>query len=459
MHTIDEDVFAEASLFNFQNRVTNHYVQTGEDLIREVFDALTSDQMQEFGISTEIQRGDSFLIGSNIFDYNRLQLLIEVLLRFIKQMEAADLLKIQEELAPYAGLTAGQYIYRVTRDQLSHEMDKIAHLYQQIYHEFGAKYRDVAIFKILERVFYEHFVVEEQQVKVRESTEIGSDVLMSPDDPEATFRKKGKVESKGFIGHISETSDPDNPLNLITDYTVECNNVDDAAILEKRLPLMQSLTPDIKEYFMDGMYGSPANDKLMEVFDITPYQTNIRGKKSRGQIRIQSDESGNMIVTCGGGQRILPEKAKKRWKAVFDYDTCKQCPLFKQCALRTSGVKTGKPKRTYYFDDTTIRIHQRAQAMNKLPPDKQNIRANVEATIKELKRGMRNGKVRVRGKINIVQYLAFTSIAVNLGRIHRFLSHLDAFWPFKSTHAYIAFLTGQLNHFYKRPIPCTLSIS
>jgi hypothetical protein len=71
-------IFAEASIFNFQNKVIEYYIQTGKDLLTEVFDGLTSAQLKEFGIKTDIQRGDSFLLGSNIFDYTRLQLLIEV---------------------------------------------------------------------------------------------------------------------------------------------------------------------------------------------------------------------------------------------------------------------------------------------------------------------------------------------------------------------------------------------
>ena len=65
IHRMDEDVYAEASIFNFQNRIIGHYVKTGEDLVSKVFDQLTTDQLKELGIDASIQRGDSFLIGSN----------------------------------------------------------------------------------------------------------------------------------------------------------------------------------------------------------------------------------------------------------------------------------------------------------------------------------------------------------------------------------------------------------
>ena len=49
------------------------------------------------------------------------------------------------------------------------------------------------------------------------------------------------------------------------------------------------------------------------------------------------------------------------------------------------------------------------------------MRANVEASVKEVKRGVKNGKVRIRGYRRIKFYLCMTSIAVNLTRIHKYL--------------------------------------
>ena len=111
-------IFAEASIFNFQNKVIEYYIQTGKDLLTEVFDSLTSAQLKEFGIKTDIQRGDSFLLGSNIFDFTRLQLLIEVLLRFYRILDTEDKEAYKELLAAYSRQTAGQYICKIEKDEL-----------------------------------------------------------------------------------------------------------------------------------------------------------------------------------------------------------------------------------------------------------------------------------------------------------------------------------------------------
>jgi hypothetical protein len=56
----------------------------------------------------------------------------------------------------------------------------------------------------------------------------------------------------------------------------------------------------------------------------------------------------------------------------------------------------------------------------KIPEERRKLRANVEATIKEVKRGIKNGKSRLRGLIRNRFYLTFTSISVNLTRIHKY---------------------------------------
>ncbi len=55
---------------------------------------------------------------------------------------------------------------------------------------------------------------------------------------------------------------------------------------------------------------------------------------------------------------------------------------------------------------------------NEVSPELRNSRCNVEATVKELKRGMQNGKVRVRRWIRVSFHMVFTAISVNLRRIH-----------------------------------------
>lgn len=93
---LDELPFCPASLFNFMNRLNDHFIQSGENLLEKVFDHLTTQQLQELYIKTTIQRTDSFLAASHIRHYTRLQLLIELILRIWRVLSEADKVRFQE---------------------------------------------------------------------------------------------------------------------------------------------------------------------------------------------------------------------------------------------------------------------------------------------------------------------------------------------------------------------------
>lgn len=418
-------IFAEASIFNFQNKVIEYYVQTGHDLLASVFDKLTAAHLKEFGIKTDIQRGDSFLLGSNIFDYTRLQLLIEVLLRFYRILDDEDREKYLEILAVYTSQTAGQYIYRLEKSELPKEIQKLAAVYHKLYVHLEAKYQDVAVFSIFKRVYNEHFVLIENKVEVVPIKELHSGILFSPDDAEATYRHKSGVFSKGYNGHISETANPKNKFNLITDVTVTPNNEDDAKILENRLPYMLEKTPNLSEYHADGKYGSPKLDIIAKDNSIMLVQTSVRGRKSESKVILEKDESGEFWVSCSQGQKVRGEitnhtEGDRHGRAVFDDNQCKLCPYQNKCLARPVGGKRKEKKRIWYFGEIKILSHQRSQNIYKIPEERRKLRANVEATIKEVKRGIKNGKSRFRGLIKNSFYLTFTSLSVNLTRIHKY---------------------------------------
>ncbi len=428
IQSINENVFSEASIYNFQNKILQYYIETGKDLLTEVFDKLTTSQLKEYGVKSDIQRGDSFLIGSNIFDYTRIQLLIEVLLRLYRILDEQDKLQCSEVLQSYTNQTAGQYIYKLTKEDLPKEIEQLAGIYQEMFTSYKDKYGDVAIFNIFKRVYYEHFTVLKDNVGVIPNDQLNSSILMSPDDPEATYRNKRRKDSKGYSGHLSETANPINKLNLITDVAVVPNNVDDAKVLEERLPEMVDKTPDLSEYHADGNYGSPHVDELMEAYKIKQIQTSVRGRKAFAKMEIKETASGEYWVTCEHEQSVKATKAikgkhAKRLRAVFDFNKCLQCPLNMKCKARVSGGKIKQPKRIWYFSAEKIRLHRRLQNFNALPPERQKLRANVEATVKEVKRGIKDGKVRIRGRVKVKIYLSMSSIAVNLARIHRYLRY------------------------------------
>jgi hypothetical protein len=146
--------------------------------------------------------------------------------------------------------------------------------------ELGKKQRKVLDRSKEKRVYREHFVVIDREVSSRSAEELNSSMLQSPDDIDATYRQKKGEHYKGFTINGTETANPDNPLQLITDISVNPNNVDDSQILNKRIDELKEKTPELNEIHTDGGYGSRDNDRKFEELEINQITTAVRGRES-----------------------------------------------------------------------------------------------------------------------------------------------------------------------------------
>ena len=187
-------------------------------------------------------------------------------------------------------------------------------MYYTLYQELKDRYKDVEIFTVFERVYTEHFTVVDKKITLKDSKELDGSTLQSPDDIDATYRKKRDEHYKGQSVNVTETACPDNPLNLITDVAVCSNNTDDSTILNDRLDTIVDKTPDLEELHTDGAYGSQANDEKMEELDITHVQTAVRGKKAKVSMAIEEASDGDYTVKCPQ-QTVNSQKTKTRHKA------------------------------------------------------------------------------------------------------------------------------------------------
>lgn len=416
--SLAEEPFCRATLFNFQRRVRDHMVRSGQDKFQAVFDRLSEADLERFGLKTSIQRSDSTQIGSNIRQYTRIELLVEVVLRVWRVLSEAHQVEHAERFSAFVGAkTAGQFLYRLRKSEIEPALEQLAHLYAWMVETLEAEYGDREIYRIVCRVFAEQFTRLEEKVAVRAIQEIGSDSLQSPDDPEATYRKKDDEGFHGYVLHATETANPENPLQLITDLAVAPNNRDDSRILHERLEPMQQKTPDLAELHTDGAYGSEDNDRLQAELGIAAVQSGIRGRSAQAPMRIQALEPGLFHITCAGGHSSSSQPTRSRYKAEFDPAACTGCPFASLCP----GMLRGNGGRTFYFSQADALRQARHRRLEELPPERRTLRANVEATMKEFKAPCRQGKLRTRGRAAAAQYGYLRAIAINFGRIYRHL--------------------------------------
>jgi hypothetical protein len=407
--------FCPATLYNFQNRISEHFVQTGENLFEQVFDGLTQKQLDALKIKTNIQRTDSLQAASNIRNFSRLQLLIEVIIRLYRVLSEEDQTIFTDQFAAYVKKTSGQYLYALKASDLPHEFEKIGQLYQWITQNLSATYGSHDIFGTVLRVYDEHFTVNNNAITLKPSDQMRSDMVQSPDDLDATYRNKNGKTSKGQVINVVETAHPENPINLITDVSVHTNNTNDNVILHQRLDHIKEKTPDLVELHFDGGYGSEDNDVKMEILKIVAVQTAIKGVEPAVAINIEEMENSCYQVSCPM-QSVPSVIGRKKHKAVFDPAICQTCSFQSQCPALLK-----KEGRVLYFTRDDYRRKRRHKMIKQIPAERRSLRNNVEATVHEFTFRMPGKKLKVRGAFKATIFAYATATIINFGRIFRYL--------------------------------------
>lgn len=419
--TLEETAFCRATLFNFQKRVREHMGKTGRDIFECVFDLLTQEQLERFGLKGEVQRCDSTQVGSNIRAFTRIELLVEVVLRMWRTLGEAGQARHAERFAVYTkAKTSGQFLYRLRKSEYDATLERLGEFYAWMVEALKAEYGESEIHRIVCRLFAEHFTRVEEKIAVRAGKEIGSDSLQSPDDLDATYREKDGESFHGFVLHATETADPENPLQLVTDVVVEPNNRDDSRILHDRLPAMKEKTPELAEVHTDATYASEDNDRLEAELGIAHVQTAIRGHLSPAPIHIEKDEDDLYRIRCFAGHVVKGEPTPTRFKAAFQAETCVGCPFAGPCP----GQNMACGGRTHYFTEADRLRQERHQRLRELPEERRTLRANVEATVRQFNAPLRNGKLRTRGLHAAGRYGFLRAAGINFGRIYRHLRNL-----------------------------------
>ena len=422
LHELGEGHFDVRTVYNFRQRLSQHMQNTGEDLIGQAFRRVTDEQLEAFALQTNRVRMDSTFVASNIREMSRLQLLVEVIQRVHRMVSEIDGVRYADEFAPYLKGSSGQYVYRVRSEEGASHIQRVGEVMHRLVHELAPTYGDEPTYQVLTRVFGEHFILAEGGLRPRQGEEFPSPTVQSPDDLEASYRRKRGRGYRGFVVNVSETCEPDNDLQLIVEVQTEANVTDDPTLLTAALPALQERL-DMQELNTDGGYNSRATAQLARELGIDHVQTAIRGHPGRGlgldafEIETKPDDLPNAI-TCPQGQRVSVVAAKpKRYLAHFDAKQCETCPRRESCPTRP---RKRKPVRALYFNQHEQEIARRRRRIRHDRQQGRNLRAAVESTVAAIKRPFRQGKVPVRGLRRVAAMMIASASMVNIRRIHRY---------------------------------------
>ncbi|MEA3458149.1 MAG: transposase, partial [Candidatus Thermoplasmatota archaeon] len=167
--------FAIRTLYYFRERLSKHYVKTGNNLLDEVFKFITDTQIEDLNINTEEQRMDSTQITSNIIEGSRLRLLVEAIQRTHRILSEEDQGALAELYVPYLKGSSDHYTYRVKgKNANKKHLQKIGETIFKLLAELEENYAEEKSYQVLKRIFSEHFNPIENDISLKENKELSS---------------------------------------------------------------------------------------------------------------------------------------------------------------------------------------------------------------------------------------------------------------------------------------------
>ena len=177
-------------------------------------------------------------------------------------------------------------------------------------------------------------------MQAKSNAEIQPGCLQSLDDLEAGFRRKGNHSYKGFVGNVTETCDPDNPLQLITNVQVQSNRISDIELLKQALPELKERM-ELGTLVTDGAYTGPSVDQALRACDVEQITTGLigalpthpNGMLSMSDFEMHLDAEGNLEkMACPAGQEatIHLQPSGNAYLITFRESQCQACPMHQE---------------------------------------------------------------------------------------------------------------------------------
>jgi len=425
--SLTEGEFELRTLYNFRRRLSQYNLAHGTNLLTAAFVDITDQQLTALALRTGQQRMDSTQIASNIVIMSRLQLTVEAIQRLHRLLSETEQAQYAELLAPYVGETAGHYVYRVKGFAATEaQLQPVGQALYELLQALAADYEQEPAYQVAARLFSEQYRVAAATVQAKANQEISASSLQSLDDLEATYREKNRVGYKGYVANVTETCDPQNPLQLITAVQVAPNTAEDSALLVAVLPELKQRT-HLDTLHTDATYGSPEADTVLRATQVTLIQTAIRGRKpNTGKLHladfaITQDAQGLPLdITCPQGQTVPVTHSGKpqRFAAEFASATCETCPLYTtgRCPPQPDNRRRSLRLTFNQAEAEKSQRHRRSRAEHH--PGR-NLRAAVESTVRSLKHPFPDSKLPVRGLFRMTCLIVAAAAMTNVRRIQR----------------------------------------
>ena len=430
------DAFIDfTTLFKFYQRLEQ------DETAYQLFQELTSLFIIECSVSTKKQRTDSFFMLGWLKILSRYGLFKETIRAFLLALR-------KHKPGLYEKIKAD-----LSRDYLEKEFDltekdkdkanrKISEMAKDLYILIAAfenhhQVKHYEGFKTLKKVFGQQCSVtkeeaSEPKIEIRKKP-VGDKIISNPHNTDAEYTRKRKQTVVGHKVFVTETCDPDNEVQFITDATLEtAKHADSKETLKIEERLEDNGTkPEIlygDAGFVNGKTILESAEKGIDLAgpssgrsqSIENFEQDDRPLDTADfEVRIDGNTKELEVLSCPNKQKPLNQRRSDKGHILvhFESEICSQCPLQDRCPVNI-GVKVstltiseeqyaGAIRHQQYMEDSDYR-------------QECGIRAGAESLVNEVANGHGTRKSRHRTEKRSRLQLIFASIGCNVKRFIRY---------------------------------------
>ena len=415
LHTtgFQEQPVSDRTFSRFRERLYLYEQESGIDLLKQEMMALADVFVRFLNISHETKRMDSLMVASSCKKMSRLELFYicnEKAVLAVQRMGGEEFLKGLESYLKEG--TRNDILYRCKKEQVAQRLEKCIEDSHLLIERIGDGYDELPEYQNLKRLLSEQLKPEDG-LQLREYTELSSQALYNPSDPDATIRMKRGEKNVGYVGHLVETLDENG--SIITQYDYRPNIHGDQSFCRDTLSELEKKEIPVTLIADGGYYGLDLI-KEAEKKNIELITTGMIGRKPDPiYADFELNEEGR-ICRCAGGQvpkRSSYNQEAERTYAVFDREKCLACEYRERCRviIRKSSssvdLERSKIERARYLKKLSEEAYQRLQRR----------RNGVEGLPSVLRRRYQVDKMPVRGYLRTKIWFSLKVGAMNIRKL------------------------------------------
>jgi len=423
LHTTsyEDQPLSDRTFSRFRERNAAYELTTGIDLIHDCIASLSGQILKFMDIDPSIKRMDSMMIGSNIRQMGRVELLYTCISNLVRELSRDGRYDLIDSLRDYEDPNNRNRV--VYHDQKTTNNDKLQKLIDDavtLLPKCKEDYENTDDYQLLLRAIGEQTKDDGDGKLIPKTKEDGMspDILQNPSDPDATYRFKAGNHYKGYSANIIETVDEKG--SVITDYQYDVNIRSDASFIKEYIE-NSDVSDETVALITDGAYASEENALLASQKNIGLLTTGLLGRKPREILgRFEVDEDAKMITSCPNGYTPKSSSYIRQTDSVrvsFYRKQCEGCPYQSECnpelKVRTATILIPLKSRRRILVSSEIMNDETRILIGR-------IRNGVETVPSIIRNKYQVDKMPVRGKLRTKQFFGFKVAALNVSKLLRF---------------------------------------